>query len=67
MYTENRDNEVNLLKSLWCEKAVICPACNKGKLQHLHKKAKKSNCDWKCTSCGEIFRTIKMFKDLPEE
>ena len=62
----NRDEAVRFLKSLWCETPQLCPVCN-GKLDFLHKKAKKSNCDWICTVCGERFDTIKMLKELNEE
>lgn len=67
MYMNTREEEVNLLKRLWRGEPTICPKCNSETLVHLHKKAKKSDCDWKCPSCGEIYRTIGMFKDLPEE
>ena len=43
----DRDEVVGFLKSLWLEKPQDCPLCN-GKLNYLHKKAKKSNNDWIC-------------------
>lgn len=46
---------------------VTCPKCGGAELTHLHKKAKKSDCDWVCPACGEIYRTIGMLKDLPDE
>ena len=67
MYMNNRDDEVKLLKDLWCKKTVTCPKCGKATLEHLHKKAKKSDCEWKCPACGEIYRTIRMLKELPLE
>lgn len=67
MYTNSRDEEVVLLKKLWASQPVTCPKCGNAQLEHLHKKAKKSDCDWKCPACGEIYRTIKMFKELPCE
>lgn len=67
MYMNNREEEVQLLKDLWCKKPVICPKCGEATLEHLHKKAKKSDCEWKCPACGEIFRTIRMLKELPLE
>ena len=67
MYTNNRDEEVKLLKKLWTSQPTICPKCGKAELTHLHKKAKKSDCDWKCPACGEIYRTINMLKNLPDE
>lgn len=66
MYTRSREEEVKLLKKLWTEQPVICPKCGQAQLEYLHKKAKKSNCDWKCPACGEIYRTIHMLKDLPD-
>lgn len=41
--------------------------CKNGNLIHLHKKAKKSNNDWKCPQCGEIYRTITMLQELPND
>lgn len=67
MYTENRDTEVALMKKLWNGEEVICPKCGGAVLTLLHKKAKKSNNDWKCPACGEIFRTINMLYALPEK
>lgn len=66
MYTETRDTEVALLKRLWQGLETTCPKCGKAILVHLHKKAKKSNNDWQCKACGEIYRTINMLMDLPE-
>ena len=67
MYTESRETEVQLLKKLWTKNPVTCPKCGGAELTHLHKKAKKSNCDWVCPACGEIYRTIGMLKALPDE
>ena len=67
MYMNNREKEVQLLKDLWCKRPVTCPKCGEAILEHLHKKAKKSDCEWKCPACGEIFRTIRMLKELPLE
>lgn len=54
------------MKKLWNGEEVICPKCGGAVLTLLHKKAKKSNNDWKCPACGEIFRTINMLYALPE-
>ena len=67
MYTENREEEVRLLKNLWTSQPTTCPKCGHGVLEHLHKKAKKSDCDWKCPECGEIYRTIHMLRELPDK
>ena len=61
----NRDEAVKFLKSLWLETPRPCPLCG-GKLDFLHKKAKKSNCDWVCTVCGERYDTIKILNALNE-
>ena len=67
MYTKSREEEVKLLKRLWTSQPTMCPRCGNAELVHLHKKAKKSNCEWKCPACEEVYRTIHMFKELPSE
>ena len=61
-----REEAIVFLKSLWGENPQLCPIFN-GKLAFFHKKAKKSNCDWICTSCGKRYDTIKILKSLPDE
>lgn len=61
----SRDEAVSFLKSLWREEPAPCPLCG-GKLDFLHKKAKKSSCDWVCTDCGERYDTIKLLNQLNE-
>lgn len=63
---ESRDEAVIFLKSLWNEMPQPCPLCRR-RLDFLHKKAKKSNCDWICTVCGERYDTIKILKQLNDE
>ena len=63
---DSRDDAVRFLKSLWNETPQSCPLCE-GKLDFLHKKAKKSNCDWICTICGERYDTIKILNQLNEK
>ncbi|MBP1545209.1 MAG: hypothetical protein J6A37_01250 [Oscillospiraceae bacterium] len=60
---DSRDEAVSFLKSLWNEEPQPCPLCD-GKLDFLHKKAKRSNCDWICTVCGERYDTIKILNQL---
>ena len=62
----SRDEVVRFLKSLWSQKPQPCPLCG-GKLDFLHKKAKKSNCDWICTVCGERFDTIRILNRLNDK
>ena len=63
---ENRDEAVVFLKSLWNESPQPCPLCE-GRIDFLHKTAKKRNCDWICTVCGERYDTIKILKQLNDE
>lgn len=67
MYYKTREEELSFMKRLWREEPTLCPVCGKEQLVLLHKKAKKSANDWKCPGCGEIFRTINMFMELPEK
>lgn len=67
MYFKTREEELRFMKRLWQEVPTVCPKCGGAELTHLHKKAKKSNNDWKCPACGEIYRTIGMLMDLPNE
>ena len=59
----SREEAVSFLKSLWTGAPQPCPQCG-GKLDFLHKKAKKSNCDWICSVCSQRFDTIKILKQL---
>ena len=61
----SRDEAVSFLKSLWTENPKPCPLCG-GELDFLHKKAKKSNCDWRCTACGERYDTIKILRQIDD-
>ena len=67
MYHKTRAEEVVFLKKLWTKHPVLCPKCKQVLLIPLHKKAKKSDCEWKCPACGEVYRTIRMLKELPED
>lgn len=62
----SRSEAVAFLKSMWNETPDPCPFCG-GKLDFLHKKAKKSNCDWVCTNCGARFDTMKILLELNEK
>ena len=67
MYYNNRNEELAFMKRLWLGVPTVCPKCGKVELVLLHKKAKKSNNDWKCPECGEIYRTINMMYTLPDD
>ena len=60
----NTRNEVlSFLKKLWNGDGAGCPMCG-SELELLHKKAKKSNCDWQCRSCNKVFKTIYLLDEL---
>lgn len=61
----NRNEVLIFLKKLWGEELTPCPKCG-GTLEHLHKKAKKSNNDWKCPECNSIYKTINILYSLNE-
>lgn len=61
----DRDEVVTFLKRLWTEQPTSCPKCG-STLAFMHKKAKKSNCDWKCPNCGMVYKTIDILNRLNE-
>lgn len=62
----SRDEVLRFLKSLWNQEKTSCPICGK-KLTLLHKKAKKSNCDWQCKECNKVFKTLHLLDELNEQ
>lgn len=66
VYYPTRAEELAFLKRLWAGTPTVCPKCGGAELVRLHKKAKKSNNDWKCPACEEVYRTINLFCDLPD-
>ena len=60
MYTDSREEEVILIKKLLVGDKALCPKCKEAPLEHFHKKAKKSNTNYSCPSCGERYQVIKM-------
>lgn len=60
-----RDEAMVFLKRLWCELPTPCPKCG-ATLEFLHKKAKRSNCDWKCPNCNAVYKTIAILNRLNE-
>ena len=61
-----RTEVLRFLKKLWNGEGADCPVCGE-RLTILHRKAKKSDCDWKCTSCDLVFRTIGLLDELNEK
>ena len=62
----SRDNAAAFLKRLWRGEQTGCPLCGR-ELELLHPKAKKSDCDWQCRSCGKVYRTIHLLDELNEQ
>ena len=64
LYFSTRGENLAFLKGLWAERETLCPKCRSAALVFLHRGAKKSNTEWRCPGCGEIFRTIHMLYEL---
>ena len=62
----SREEILNFLKRLWRELPTNCPFCREP-LELLHKKAKKSDCDWQCKKCDKIFKTMYLLDELNED
>lgn len=62
----NRNEALIFLKRLWNGEKTTCPICG-NELELLHKKAKKSNCDWQCKACGKTYKTMHLLDDLNEQ
>lgn len=63
---ESRNEVIRFLKKLWNLEKTNCPICG-NELELLHKKAKKSNCDWQCKQCNKTFKTIYLLDELNEQ
>ena len=63
---ESRSEVLAFLKKLWRGEAAACAVCG-NMLEPLHKKAKKSDCDWCCRNCDKAFRTIHLLDELNEK
>lgn len=58
-----RKEVLTFLKKLWNQEKTNCPICG-SELELLHKKAKKSNCDWQCKRCGKVYKTMHLLDEL---
>ena len=63
---KSRAEAVSFLKKLWLQEDVDCPICG-SKLELLHKKAKKSDCDWQCKTCNKTYKTIHLLDEINEQ
>ena len=59
----SRSDVLAFLKKLWNGESTPCPICG-SELELLHKKAKKSDCDWQCRHCEKIVRTLDLLDEL---
>lgn len=62
---KTRDEALAFLKKLWGQQGAACPICG-GLLELLHRKAKKSACDWQCKSCDKVYKTIYLLDEINE-
>ena len=62
----SRSEALAFLKKLWNGESAPCPVCGNA-LELLHKKAKKSDCDWQCKTCDKVFRTLDLLDELNEK
>jgi predicted RNA-binding Zn-ribbon protein involved in translation (DUF1610 family) len=62
----SRKEILTFLKKLWNGDSAPCPLCGNA-LELLHKKAKKSDCDWQCKTCDKVFRTLDLLDELNEK
>lgn len=62
---QSRTEVISFLKRLWNSEQTNCPICG-NKLEMLHKKAKKSTCDWQCIKCDKTFKTISLLDEVNE-
>lgn len=63
---KTRDEALAFLKKLWTQQKAKCPICGSD-LELLHKKAKKSVCDWQCKNCDKSYKTIYLLDEINEQ
>ena len=63
---KTRNEALAFLKRLWRQEKAECPICS-NELELLHKKAKKSDCDWQCKNCEKTYKTIHLLDELNEQ
>ena len=61
-----RNESMVFLKKLWRQEKENYPICGSN-LELLHKKAKKSNCDWKCENCNKTYKTMHLLDEINEQ
>ena len=62
---KTRNEAMAFLKKLWEQQKAECPICG-NELELLHKKAKKSVCDWQCKNCNKAYKAIHLLDEINE-
>ena len=65
LHFETRNEALAFLKKLWKQQKAECPICG-NELELLHKKAKKSVCDWQCKNCNKTYKAIQLLDEINE-
>ena len=60
---KTRNETLAFLKRLWRQEKAACPICG-NELELLHKKAKKSDCDWQCKNCNKTYKTMYLLDEI---
>lgn len=63
---KSRAEVLIFLKKLWNNEEINCPLCD-NKLELLHQKTKKDNCDYQCKNCNKKILTIHLLDELNDE
>ena len=63
---KTRNEALTFLRRLWRQEKVACPICG-NELELLHKKAKKSDCDWQCKNCNKTYKTMYLLDEINEQ
>lgn len=63
---KTRNEALTFLKKLWLHGKAECPICGND-LELLHKKAKKSDCNWQCRNCNKTYKVIHLLDEINEK
>ena len=62
----SRDEVMSFLRRLWRQERTECPIC-RSELELLHRKAKKSECDWQCRNCDKTYKTLCLLDEINQQ
>ena len=63
---KTRNEALTFLRILWRQEKVSCLIFG-NELELLHKKAKKSDCDWQCKNCNKTYKTMYLLDEINEQ